>query len=726
MSIEKLGFKDIVFDFKQPYLDKLKTVQGDLGTRGFSVSIISDGEILKPNDSLELRLYGKNLKKKDEVYYTVARANEDGWDVSLSSEMLAFPGILQLQLALMEGDRLLIQSEIADIKVANSLVGANSTIGSDGTIPSNGGLSIDPQLLEDLKSISTLKVDMENSIAQMNDGLSSIQSSITDINSKISTVETAELERVSAEEQRIQAESSRVSAETERANAEQLRVSAETDRVNAELERVSAETDRANSETLRNTAEEERANSELQRAQNERQRLANQENMVANEEARVSAESLRASAESERVTAENQRQAFYEANKSKIENLQEVDTSSFATKEELRGGLETKLDSTALDTFETEMVNALSDKADKSELPDLSKYALKTDIPEGQDLSAYATKLELNDKADKSQLNDYALKTEIPEVQDLSAYALKTDIPESQDLSAYATKVDLESKADKGELPDLSNYALKSDIPEEADLSAYATKTEVTQGLDLKASQTDFEELIIEYNGILDLKADKSDLNEALSFKADKTQLESYALKSEIPESVDTSNLATKDELNTGLDLKVDKTDLDFLSELSRSYPTTTQLNFALSLKADKTQLESYALKTDLSNYALKTDIPTSSGSSSGSGLLVDTLQETKTANGIRDVYINSIINSTLSNLFVSKISYSNTLTQSISTYGFRQIQSVHAEIINNSNKGLIVIVTSYSTSQISYIILDLSGGTVFQNANIHFHIRGK
>ena len=90
------------------------------------------------------------------------------------------------------------------------------------------------------------------------------------------------------------------------------------------------------------------------------------------------------------------------------------------------------------------------------------KFALKGEGGSGGsvDLTNYATKEELNTKIqeveakipENQDLSNYALKSELP---DLSTYALKTELPEEVDLNPYALK---------SELPDLSPYALKTEI----------------------------------------------------------------------------------------------------------------------------------------------------------------------------------------------------------------------------------------------------------------------
>ena len=137
--------------------------------------------------------------------------------------------------------------------------------------------------------------------------------------------------------------------------------------------------------------------------------------------------------------------------------------------------------------------------ATKSEIPapvDLTDYAKKTDIP---DVTNFATKDELPD------LTDYAKKSDIP---DVSAFVTENEVdekvateiakvvadaPEDFDtlkemadyIASDKTKaVEIENaisnlstnKADKTEIPDLTDYAKKSDIP---DVTNFATKDEL-------------------------------------------------------------------------------------------------------------------------------------------------------------------------------------------------------------------------------------------------------
>ncbi len=184
-----------------------------------------------------------------------------------------------------------------------------------------------------------------------------------------------------------------------------------------------------------------------------------------------------------------------------------------------------------------------------SDLPNASKFALKSELPTAPDLSGYALKSELPKAPD---LAGYALKSELPkgefltaealtpllawksEVGDLSQYARRSEIP---DVSQFALKSELPK------LPDLSPFALKADLPKPADLSGYALKSEIP----------------------------------AIAPSADMSQ---YALKSELPRFPDVSGFALKSETTTAPDLTgyVRKADLPDLSGYLRKQDVATLL----------------------------------------------------------------------------------------------------------------------------------------------------
>lgn len=129
-----------------------------------------------------------------------------------------------------------------------------------------------------------------------------------------------------------------------------------------------------------------------------------------------------------------------------------------------------------------------------------SQYVKKTDIPATSDLSNYALKTELNNKQDTlvAGQNITITGNTISATQpDLSEYAKKSELPAGQDLSAYETKAhasatyqpignyltqhqDISGKLDKTEAD--TKYQLKGNyLTEHQDLSTYAKKTEIVQ-----------------------------------------------------------------------------------------------------------------------------------------------------------------------------------------------------------------------------------------------------
>ena len=216
-------------------------------------------------------------------------------------------------------------------------------------------------------------------------------------------------------------------------------------------------------------------------------------------------------------------------------------------------------------------------------IPDLTDYAKKSDIPEGANLDGYVKTEELNDYAKSADvdntyvkkaempatLEDYAKKSDIPEsanlenyvkTEDLADYALKSEIPtetnldgyvKTEELNDYAKTADVEQTyAKKGELPtevDLSDYAKKSD------LDGFATTAKMNDTLNVYAKSTDvsgnyvtkeeFENYVLsggQADAIdLSVYAKSADVNAALA-----------ELEGKIPAEQDLTNYATKEELN--------------------------------------------------------------------------------------------------------------------------------------------------------------------------------
>lgn len=241
---------------------------------------------------------------------------------------------------------------------------------------------------------------------------------------------------------------------------------------------------------------------------------------------------------------------------------------------------------------------SLQSKVGKDEL---TNYALKSELPIAPDLTGYAKTADINKeldtKADKTSLVNYALKSDVtqPDLTGyattqaltdglstkadktaLANYALKSELPAMPDLSAYAKVTALENYATKQAL---NNYVLKTDLPAPVDLTPYAKKADLpdVSGLETKA----------------DHKADVDKLNKALDSKADKTALDAYALKKDVPASPDLSSYAKTADLAAYETSTDHKADIDKLSK-------------ALEGKADVSAIPALP---DMSQYALKTDL---------------------------------------------------------------------------------------------------------------------
>ena len=293
----------------------------------------------------------------------------------------------------------------------------------------------------------------------------------------------------------------------------------------------------------------------------------------------------------------------------------------------------------------------LEDKGYLTEHQDLSKYALKTEIPSVPTKTSQLT-------------NDSGYLTSIPSEyiteEELNAKGLATEtfvtnkIAEASlsggevDLSGYATKDELNAKANKSDIPNLDGYALKTDIPtvptKVSDLtndsnfissipSEYITETELNSKGYLTENQN------------ISGKADKSYVDTELAKKSDKTHAHSYNDLSDKPAIPSIDGLATKKELTDGLAKKSDKTHThdqyltehqDISGKANKSdIPTkTSQLtndsDFATNASVDqKIANASTGGTVDLSSYAKKTDLPTKTSQlTNDSGYITDEITE--------------------------------------------------------------------------------------------------
>lgn len=284
----------------------------------------------------------------------------------------------------------------------------------------------------------------------------------------------------------------------------------------------------------------------------------------------------------------------------------------------------------------------LDTKADKTAL---ANYALKSELPAMPDLSAYAKVTALENYATKQALDAYALKTDLP---DLTSYAKKTDLPAPVDLTPYAKKADLpdvsgletqadhendvkkinetlETYAKKSELPDVSGLETKADHTSDVDklnkaldgkadktaLADYALKTDVPASPDLSSYAKTAD--LAAYETSADHKTDIDKLNKALEAKADVSaipalpDMSQYALKTDL-KNVDLTGYLTKDDADRLLGEKANKSDLaDYAKKTDLPpvpnltvYAKVTDVAKALNNKADNDALREYAKKADV------------------------------------------------------------------------------------------------------------------------------
>lgn len=126
-----LGIKSITLRFDDNQLGYLQPVQGDTRSRGFLVEMVStDGEVLEASSVYECRLYGVNSNYPDKTFYTVATVEDGRYKVYLSTDMVSKAGTLKLQIALYKGSEELIQSEVKEVEVTESMANGGS-IGKD-------------------------------------------------------------------------------------------------------------------------------------------------------------------------------------------------------------------------------------------------------------------------------------------------------------------------------------------------------------------------------------------------------------------------------------------------------------------------------------------------------------------------------------------------------------------------------------------------------------------
>ena len=190
-----------------------------------------------------------------------------------------------------------------------------------------------------------------------------------------------------------------------------------------------------------------------------------------------------------------------------------------------------------------------------------------------------------------SVLSDYALKSELPEVPSIdgliskedadSKYALKSEIPEVPSIEGLISKEDADAK-----------YALKSEIPEVPSIEGLASEnyvnTKITEAIDnvVGGASSAFDTLE-EIASYIAGHEGTGSIVEILGTKANKSELDNYALKSDI------EPLAVKSAVDNAIDSAV------------------ANLTVAINDKLDASYLPTLATKEDIEPLALKSEIQT-------------------------------------------------------------------------------------------------------------------
>ena len=203
----------------------------------------------------------------------------------------------------------------------------------------------------------------------------------------------------------------------------------------------------------------------------------------------------------------------------------------------------------------------------------VTKRIKSSELIDTVDLTGYATKDDLNTKADKSAIPTVDVDKSYVDTQ-LATKANKSEIPS---LDGYATEPYVTNKIAEASLSggevDLSGLATKDELATKADKTAIPTKT---------SQLTNDSGFLTEHQNISS-KADKTYVDNQLATKSNTDHTHSYNDLTDKPTIPSTTNLATKTELTNGLATKSDKV------HTHDQYLTEHQ---------------------DLSDYALKTEIP--------------------------------------------------------------------------------------------------------------------
>ena len=188
-----------------------------------------------------------------------------------------------------------------------------------------------------------------------------------------------------------------------------------------------------------------------------------------------------------------------------------VDLSDYATKDELNN----KADISSIPTKTSQLTN---DSGFLTSIP--TEYVTETELNAKGYLTSHQ---DISGKADKTYVDtELAKKANASHTHSYNDLTDKPSIP-TVDVNKNYVDTQLEAKANKSEIPSLAGYATETYVTTkiaeaslsggEVDLSSYATKVELTDGLATKANVLHTHDQYLTEHQDISMKADKTELH---------------------------------------------------------------------------------------------------------------------------------------------------------------------------------------------------------------------
>ena len=315
------------------------------------------------------------------------------------------------------------------------------------------------------------------------------------------------------------------------------------------------------------------------------------------------------SAEGELQGKDTELEAKIDQVEAKVDAIVVPDTSNLATKDEVSAAVEPL----AVKAEVTEEINsavdglnaAIADKADKTEIPDVSGLAVKAEVTEeinavSSALADFESQIEstVSAKADKAELETLATKDEVAAVE------AKVDAIVIPDVSELATKEEVsavDEKVDALEIPSIEGLAKSADVTAEiaaavenkadkAELEPLATKEELENKVDWTESTPGRKHIVLKnHDSLLGTATDGTTYNVAMVSKWDVADFGSAQLhlnlntKDGVATINDNKNIATEDYVSAAID------------GLAKSDDVTAAIATAIEPLATKVEVESAA-----------------------------------------------------------------------------------------------------------------------------------